>query len=118
MNKAVPFVDLFPNSYPECRAVNPELKPNLIGVMIKSVMFDRQEEVLLWRGLLVQAKDINIYTTVHFKGTGIAPAVGFDLDLIHNKDGEEETGELVQETWSKYFVAEPLCICVIHDDIK
>lgn len=118
MNKAVPFVDLFPNIYPERRAVNPDFEPNLVGVMIKSVIFHRQEEVLLCRGLVVQAQNISIYTMVHLKVTGIAPVVGYDLDLIRDQDGEEETWELVRETWSKHFVAEPMNIHVLHDDIK
>lgn len=118
MNKAVPFVHLFPNIYPERRAVNHELESNLVGVMIKSVIFHRQEEALLCRGLVVQARDISIYTTVHFKVTGIAPVVGYDLDLIRDQDGEEETWEMVRETWSKHFVAEPVRIHVLHDDIK
>lgn len=118
MNKAVPFVDYFPDIYPERRVVNPDLESNLVGVMIKSVLFNRQEEALLCRGLVVQARDINIYTTVHFKVTGIAPVVGYDLDLGLDQDGEEETWELVGRTWSKHFAAEPVNIHVLHDDIK
>lgn len=118
MNKAVPFVELFPNIYPERRVVNPELEPNLVGVMIKSVIFHMQKEALLCRGLVVQARDMTIYTTVHFKVTDIAPVVGYDLDLIRDQDNEEETWELVRETWSKHFVAEPVHVPVLHDDVK
>ena len=106
MNKAVPFVDYFPDIYPERRVVNSDLEPNLVGVMIKSVLFNRQEEALLCRGLVVQARDIKIYTTVHFKVTGIAPVVGYDLDLGRDQDGEEETWELVGRNWSKLLLSQ------------
>ena len=115
-DKAVPFVDLFPDIYPERRAVNSELEPNLVGVLIKSVIiFHRQEEALLCRGLVVaaaavaaQARDISIYTTVHFKVTGIAPVVGYDLDLIGDQDGEEEEAwGLVKGT--KHFLSLSQC---------
>lgn len=45
MDKPVPVVNFFPDIYPERRAV--ELEPNLVCVMIKSVMFHRREEALL-----------------------------------------------------------------------
>lgn len=117
MNRAVPFVDLFPNIYPERRAVNPEHECNLVGVLIKSVMFHKHE-TLLCRGLVIQARDISVYSTVHFKITGITPVVGYDLDLIRDEDGEEETWDAVHDTWCRHFVAEPVCIHVVHDDIK
>ena len=115
MNKAVPFVDLFPDIYPQQRAIDPEIEPDQVGVMIKSVMFHREEEALLCRGLVVQARD---YSTVHLKVTGISPVVGYDLDLVRDQDGETETWDLVRETWSKHFGAEPVRIHVLHDDIK
>ena len=119
MNKAVPFAEFFPNIYPDRRAVNLELEPNLVGVMIKSVMFHRQEEALLCRGLVLQApRKVKIYTTVHFKVTGIAPVVGYDLDLMYDQDGEEENWDTVHKSWAKHFVAEPVHIHVHHDDIK
>lgn len=110
-------MDLFPNIYPERRVVYPKLEPNLVGVMIKSVIFDGREEALLCRGLVVQARD-NVYSTVHFRVTGIAPVVGYDLNLTLDQDGEKETWRLVRETWSEHFVADPVHIRVLHDDIK
>ena len=57
-----------------------------------------------------QARDISIYTTVHFKVTGIAPVVGYDLDLIGDQDGEEEEAwGLVKGTWSKHFLSLSQC---------
>ncbi|KAJ8009800.1 hypothetical protein DPEC_G00067970 [Dallia pectoralis] len=118
MNGAVPFVEFFPNVYPERRSVDPIREPDLVGVMIKSVLFHRQGETLLCRGLVVQARDERINTTVHFRVTGIAPVVGYDLDLIRDQDGEEESWELIRKTWSKHFATEPVHIHVLHDDIK
>ncbi|KAI4797390.1 hypothetical protein KUCAC02_025119 [Chaenocephalus aceratus] len=118
MDKAVPFVDFFPNVYPERRSVNLETEPNLVGVMIKSVFFHTEEEALLCRGLVVHARGIELYSTVHLKVKGIAPVVGYDMDLIRDQDGEEETWELVRGTWSKHMVAQPVRVSVLHDDIK
>lgn len=119
MISTVPFADLFPSVYPECRPVKPALEPNLVGVMIKSILFQRQEEALLCRGLVVErAQDFAVHTTVHFRVTGVAPVVGYDLDLIRDQDHEDESWELVRDNWFKHFAAEPELIEVFHDDIK
>ncbi|KAE8277928.1 hypothetical protein D5F01_LYC24047 [Larimichthys crocea] len=95
MNDTVPFVGLFPTIYPEHRPVNPAHEPHLVGVMIKSVLFHRQDEALLCRGLVVeQVRDVSVNTTVCFRVTGIAPVVGYDLDLLHDQDDDWETWDL------------------------
>ena len=118
MQKAVPFVDFFPNIYPQRRVVKPEVEHNLVGVILKSIVFHKQEEALLCRGLVVRGQHANIYTTVHLKVTDITPVVGYDLDLILDQDGEEEMWEVVQKKWSKHFAGDPVNIHVFHDDIK
>ncbi|TKS75734.1 DNA polymerase delta catalytic subunit [Collichthys lucidus] len=119
MNDTVPFVGLFPTIYPEHRPVNPAHEPHLVGVMIKSVLFHRQDEALLCRGLVVeQVRDVSVNTTVCFRVTGIAPVVGYDLDLLHDQDDDWETWDLVRDNWSEHFAAEPELLEVFHDDIK
>ncbi|KAE8277393.1 hypothetical protein D5F01_LYC24678 [Larimichthys crocea] len=116
MNDTVPFVGLFPTIYPEHRPVNPAHEPHLVGVMIKSVLFHRQDEALLCRGLVVeQVRDVSVNTTVCFRVTGIAPVVGYDLDLLHDQDDD---WDLVRDNWSEHFAAEPELLEVFHDDIK
>lgn len=44
--------------------------------------------------------------------------MGYDLDLIDDEDGKEETWECVRNIWSRYFVVEPVSVRVLHYDIK
>ncbi|KAK2812704.1 hypothetical protein Q5P01_001005 [Channa striata] len=94
MDDPVPFVNLFPDIYPKRRAV-PYLEEGSIGVLIKSVMFHRNEEALLCRGLVLHARDGDrIYDTVCFKVVDITPVVGYDLDLARDQGD-------VEESWSQ-----------------
>ncbi|KAK2844052.1 hypothetical protein Q5P01_010711 [Channa striata] len=82
MDDPMPFMNLFRDIYPERRTV-PYLEEGSIGVLIKSVMFHRNEEALLCRGLVLHARDGDrIYDTVCFKVVDITPVVGYNLDLV------------------------------------
>ncbi|KAK2856673.1 hypothetical protein Q5P01_005408 [Channa striata] len=118
MDDPMPFVNLFPDIYPKRRAV-PYLEEGSIGVLIKSVMFHRNEEALLCRGLVLHARDGNrIYDTVCFKVVDITPVVGYDLDLVRDQGDAEESWSQVSQVWSRHFVQEPVDIGVLYDDIK
>lgn len=114
MDSATPFVGLFRDIYPQRRSVDLAKEPHLVGVLIKSVYFHRQDETLLCRGLVLQGQHVAIYTTVNLRITGIAPIVGYDLDL----QDEDETWDAVKYKWSRHFAAEPAYTDVLHEDIK
>ncbi|KAK2812862.1 hypothetical protein Q5P01_000939 [Channa striata] len=118
MDDPMPFVNLFPDIYPKRRAV-PYVEEGSIGVLIKSVMFHRNEEALLCRGLVLHARHGDrIYDTVCFKVVDITPVVGYDLDLARDQGDVEESWSQVSQVWSRHFVQEPVDIGVLHDDIK
>ncbi|KAK7915607.1 hypothetical protein WMY93_011368 [Mugilogobius chulae] len=118
MDKVLPFVEMFPNIYPTHRPVNMQVEQDLVGVMIKSVMFSRAEEALLCRGLIVDGQNVSIHTTVYLKVVNISPIVGYDLELVHDQDHLQENWESVQKTWFSHITCEPVHVEVQHEDIK
>lgn len=142
MNDPIPFAKLFPSIYPERRTVLWPAERGLVGVLLKSVMFHRNEETLLCRGLVLRTnRSDHIHTTVCFKVANLTPVVGYDLDLrgdeghgssCHDNsdddDGSDTEGESeggyfeswpqVRRTWSRHFAHEPAHVTVLHDDIK
>ncbi|KAK7878266.1 hypothetical protein WMY93_031085 [Mugilogobius chulae] len=114
-----PFWRLFPDLYPQWRSVDIEREKELIGVLIKSVMYNSREESLLCRGLVLitRAPDVKMYSTVTLKITRVAVVVGYDMDLVSDQESLEETWELVKVRWYKHLCAEPVRICALHLDI-
>lgn len=114
MDNPTPFADLFRDIYPQRRPVSLTNEPHLVGLLIKSVFFHRQEEALLCRALVLQGQCVTIYTTVNLKITGISPVVGYDLEV----QDDDETWSVVKSKWSRHFAAEPVRIDVLHEDLK
>lgn len=115
MDNPTPFNNLFPGIYPERRSVNLADEPNLVGVMIKSCYFHRQDETLLCRALVIHTNTLARYSTLNMKFTGIRPIVGFDLDLDCDDSGKWPA---TKSSWAKHFALDPVHLSVSHLDIK
>lgn len=115
MDKPLPFVDYFPDIYPQRRSVDIDCEPTVVGVLLKSIFYHK--ESLLCRGLVIrsQCETVPLYTTVNLEVTDMAPVVGYDLEMDAD-DGENWNA--VKATWSRHFAAEPIFISVSHEDIK
>lgn len=111
-------MELFPNIYPIQKSVNCEMEKELIGIMIKSVMFSRPQEALLCRGLIIDGQDVAIYSTVNLTISGLLPILGYDLELANDEREMNEDWNCIKDLWSLHFASEPVHVQVLHEDIK
>ena len=109
------FMSYFPNMYPVQRTVNMAREPGLVGLLIKSIMHDQQQNSLLCRTLAIHGPNHVLHHTFTMRVKDISPVVGYDLDL---HDSSSETWERVKIEWSRYMKSEPVKIMVRQDDIK
>lgn len=117
MDQPLPFVEHFPDIYPQLRSVIVNREPDLVGVLFKSIFYHKEEESLLCRGLVLRSNNEYYpkYTTVNIKVSNLNPVVGYDLDMDAT---DSNNWDSVRKSWSKHFTSEPVFLTVSHEDIK
>ena len=115
MDGPFPFMSLFSSIYPVQRAVDLTTEPSLVGLLIKSVMHDREQNSLLCRTMALHGPGRLLYRTFTMRVKNISPVVGYDLELC---DSSTETWEKIKSEWSPYMRADPVELVVRQDDIK
>ena len=114
MDNPLSFEEKFPDIYPIRRPVSFE-EPGLIGLLVKSVFFQRN--VLLCRALVISGQHAKLNSTLCFRIYPLNPIVGYDMEMNRDENEDDAWFEF-EKTWSRHFAASPVKVKVFHDDIK